>query len=162
MRSGTLVNILYVCRIIIKLVFGWALKLLKYVRSTMRKVGLLRIIIYFPGHCKFPCCRIWDSVSWDCLAWRRGSGENLALSTRIWKEGVASWGLVCSARKLVTKWENIVFSCFRERFGLDVRKEFFTEGVIWHWNGLPVDVMMDSPSLEVFKKRLAVALSATV
>ncbi|KFW85308.1 hypothetical protein N305_12109, partial [Manacus vitellinus] len=46
-------------------------------------------------------------------------------------------------------------------FGLNIRKKFFMKRVIRHWNGLPREVM-DSPSLEVFKIRLDMALSAMV
>ncbi|KFQ24625.1 hypothetical protein N332_13007, partial [Mesitornis unicolor] len=44
------------------------------------------------------------------------------------------------------------------RFRLDIKKHFFTERVIRHWNGLSKEVVK-SPSL---KERLDVPLSAMV
>ncbi|KFW00431.1 hypothetical protein N326_09344, partial [Eurypyga helias] len=47
------------------------------------------------------------------------------------------------------------------RFRLDIRKKFFPERVVRHWNRLPREAV-DAPSLEVFKARLGEALSNLV
>ena len=46
-------------------------------------------------------------------------------------------------------------------FRLDIRRKFFTQRVVTHWNRLPKEVV-DAPSLEAFKARLDVALGSLV
>jgi len=47
------------------------------------------------------------------------------------------------------------------RFKLYIRRKFFTQRVVMHWNRLPKETV-DAPSLEAFKARLDVALGSLV
>ena len=47
------------------------------------------------------------------------------------------------------------------RFRLDIRRKFFTQRVVMHWNRLPKEAV-NTPSLEAFKARLDVALGSLV
>jgi len=53
------------------------------------------------------------------------------------------------------------FKLRQGRFKLDIRRQFFTQRVVSHWNSLPKNVV-DAPSLEAFKARLDVALGSLV
>ena len=53
------------------------------------------------------------------------------------------------------------FKLRQGRFRLDIRKMFFTQRVVTHWNRLPKEAA-DAPSLETFKARLDMALGSLV
>ena len=53
------------------------------------------------------------------------------------------------------------FKLRQGRFRLNIRRNFFTQRVVMHWNRLPKEVM-DAPSLDTFKARLDVALGSLI
>ena len=53
------------------------------------------------------------------------------------------------------------FKLRQGRFRLDIRRNFFTQRVVTHWNRLPKEVV-DSPSLGAFKARVDEALDSLV
>jgi len=50
---------------------------------------------------------------------------------------------------------------YKQRFRLDIRKNFFTRRVVKHWNRLPRGVV-DAPALEIFKRCIAAELGDMV
>ena len=54
------------------------------------------------------------------------------------------------------------FKLRQGRFRLDMRKNFFTQRVVTHWNSALPKEVVDAPSLEAFKARLDVALGSLV
>ena len=53
------------------------------------------------------------------------------------------------------------FKLRQGRFRLNIRRKFFTQRVVTHWNRLPKEAV-DAPTLEAFKARLDVALGSLV
>ena len=90
---------------------------------------------------------------------------------RLWGNLIAAFQYLKGAYKQEGEWlftrvdsDRTRVNGFKLRQGrsrLDIRRKFFTQRVVKHWNRLPKEAV-DAPSLDAFKTRLDVTLGSLV